>query len=271
MNINQSVVVPMYMMNSGQAAVKTFLGELKNIGFSAVEFWGRDEGVPFEKTVEDALSLGFRIASMGGHGHKSEKDGSHAEGFSRAKNHERLEAELRESIDIAVKYDIPGLITLSGHRNHDESDYRSMLVCAEGLRRIAPYAEEKGINLNMEILNTTVNHPNYLCDNVDWAIGLCELVNSPRVKILFDIYHVQIMQGNIIHNIKSAAKWVGHYHTAGNPGRNNLDETQELHYPGIMRAIGGSGYELYVGHEFIPKGDSLDALAQAYWVCDVGN
>lgn len=263
MPLQQSVVLPAF---SGDFSLNAdLLDEIKAIGFPAVEVWGRDPG--WEDVFEAARSCGLTICSMVGHEHASPTDGSHAEGFSRSKNHDRLEAELRESIDLAVAWGIPGLITLSGHRNPDESDYASMLVCAEGLRRIAPYAEEKGINLNMELLNTTVDHPHYLCDSTDWAVALCEMVNSPRVKILYDIYHMQIMEGNICRSLKRAAKWIGHYHTAGNPGRHELDDQQEIHYPGVVRAINETGYDLYVGHEFFPKGDVLAGLRQAYQVC----
>jgi hydroxypyruvate isomerase len=244
-----------------------FMREIKRIGYPAVELWNLDPD--FGEFIEAAKSNGLRVVSMVGHEHASPTAGSHAEGFSRRKNHDRLEAELRESIDIAARHGIPGLITLSGHRNPGESDYESLLVCAEGLRRIAPYAEKKGVNLNMELLNTTVDHPHYLCDNTDWAVALCELVNSPRVKILYDIYHMQIMEGDVIRSIRRAARWIGHFHTAGNPGRNDLDDHQELNYRGICNAISATGYDLYVAHEFVPKGDAIEALRAAFELCNV--
>jgi hydroxypyruvate isomerase len=265
MAIKQSVVVP--MLKPKQMELRDFIGELRSIGYPAVEVWNRDSS--FEDLVDTAKSTGLKVVSFVGHEHASAEAGSHAEGFSRRRNHERLEHELRESIDIARRFDIPGMVVVSGHRNADESDYDSLLVCAEGLRRIAPYAEEQGINLNMEILNTTVNHPNYLCDNTSWAIALCELVGSPRVRILFDIYHVQIMEGNVIRNLRKASKWIGHYHTAGNPGRNDLDDDQELNYRGICRAIAETGYDLYVGHEYKPKDDALESLRRSFDLCDV--
>lgn len=265
MPINQSVVIP--MLQPDQMNLGDFLDELKAIGFSAVEIWSREED--FEAIVEGARARDMRVVSMVGHIHESPIDGSHAEGFSRRKNHDRLEAELRESIDIAVQYDIPGLITLSGHRNQGESDAEALRICAEGLRRIAPYAEEQGVNLNMELLNSSVDHPHYLCDHTDWAVELCEKVNSPRCKILYDIYHMQIMEGDLIRNLQGAAKWIGHYHTAGVPGRHDLDDMQEINYRALAQAISATGYELYVGHEFMPKGDALAALRQAYSVMDV--
>ena len=265
MPLKQSVVLP--TVHPQRKLTTDHLDEFKRIGFEAIEIWSREPG--YEAVFEAARSKGFTIASMVGHEHWNEKEGGLAEGFSRRKNHERLEAELRESIDIAVRWGMPGIITLSGHRNFNESDYEAMLTCAEGLRRIAPYAEEKGVNLNMELLNTTVDHPHYLCDNTDWAVGVCELVNSPRVKILYDIYHMQIMEGNLCTHIRRAAKWIGHFHTAGVPGRHELDDEQEINYPGVCRAINATGYDLFLGHEFFAKGDPLDGLRQAYERCNV--
>jgi hydroxypyruvate isomerase len=255
------------MFKPGSMQLGAFLDEVKAIGFEAIEIWSR--GPDFETLAEEAHRRGLRFASMVGHEHASPTAGSHAEGFSRRRNHDRLEAELRESIDLAAKHRIPGLITLSGHRNPNESDYESLLVCAEGLRRIMPYAEEKGVNLNMELLNTTVDHPHYLCDRTDWALALCEMVGSPRCKILYDIYHMQIMEGDVVRSIRRAAHRIGHYHTAGNPGRRDLDDDQELNYQGICRAIAATGYDLYVGHEFRPKGEPIAALREAHRICHV--
>jgi hydroxypyruvate isomerase len=265
MPILQSVVVPMTKPEG--IPLGEFMREIKKIGYPAVELWGR--GPDFEEFVETAKSNGLRVASMVGHEHESPKAGTHAEGFSRAANHDRLEAELKESIDIAVKNMIPGLIILSGHRNPGESDIETLQVCAKGLKRIAPYAEEKGVNLNIELLNTRVNHPHYICDHTDWAVALCEIVNSPRVKILYDIYHMQIMEGDVIRNLRKAIRWIGHFHTAGNPGRHDLDDQQELNYRAICHAISATGYDLYLGHEFRPKGDAVEALRAAFEICHV--
>lgn len=253
------------MVKPESMALAEFIENVRAIGFPAVELWSRE--ADFEDVLDASRIRGLKVVSFVGHEHLSSEDGSHAEGFSRRRNHDRLICELRESIDVASRHGIPGIITLSGHRNTGESDYESLCICAEGLRKIAPYAEEKGVNLNMELLNTKVDHPHYLCDRTDWAVALCELVNSPRVKILFDIYHMQIMEGDIIRSIQRAARWIGHYHTAGVPGRRDLDCNQELNYTGICRAINASGYDLYLGHEFKPKGDAVAALRQAYEVC----
>lgn len=264
MGIKQSVVVPMLR---GALGMKPFLREIAAIGYPAVEIWNRDEG--FGDFAETARSAGLSIASMVGHTHVSASEGGHAECFSRERNHDRLEAELRESIDLAVEFGIPGLIVLAGRRNPGQSDIEALSVCARGLRRILPYAEERGVNLNMEILNTRIDHPGYLCDRVDWAAALCELTGSPRMKILFDIYHVQIMEGDIIRRLRAVAPLIGHYHTAGNPGRGPFDESQELNYRGICRAIAATGYTYYLGHEFKVAGDPIEALRAAYAICDV--
>lgn len=263
--LKQSVVVP--MLKPAECELGSFLDEIKSIGFPAVEFWSPESD--FEAVIDAAKSRGLRVVSFVGHEHESPADGSHAEGFSRAANHDRLEEELRVSIDLAAKYEIPGLITLSGHRNEGQSDAEALEVCARGLRRIAPYAEERGVNLNLELLNSTVDHPHYLCDHTDWAVRLCEAVNSPRCKILYDIYHMQIMEGDLIRNIQRAAPWIGHYHTAGVPGRHDLDDQQEINYSAIAKVINATDYDLYLGHEFMPKGDAVKALRQAYDVMSV--
>jgi hydroxypyruvate isomerase len=119
------------------------------------------------------------------------------------------------------------------------------------------------------LLNSKVNHPGYECDHTAWGVKVCEMVGSPRVKLLYDIYHMQIMEGDIIRTIRDNIKHIGHFHTAGNPGRNDLDDFQELNYTGICRAIAETGYDLYVAHEFKPKGDCLAAIKQAWELCDV--
>jgi len=121
----------------------------------------------------------------------------------------------------------------------------------------------------MELLNSKVDHHDYQCDRTPWGVRVCEMVNSSRVKLLDDIYHMQIMEGDIIRTITDNAQWIGHYHTAGVPGRRDMDETQELYYPAIMRAIVETGYDGYVGHEFIPKGDPVEALKSAFDLCNV--
>jgi len=130
-------------------------------------------------------------------------------------------------------------------------------------------AEDCEVNICMELLNSRVDHPGYMCDKSAWGFELCRRVNSPRFKMLYDIYHMQIMEGDIIRTIRDTIQYIGHFHTAGNPGRRDLDDEQELYYPAIMRAIVKSGYKGYVAHEFVPKKDPIESLAYAVRICDV--
>jgi hydroxypyruvate isomerase len=177
-------------------------------------------------------------------------------------------AELRQSIDMAVQYDVPGLICFSGNRRAGQSDTQAIAACVDGLRQIAPYAEEKGVNLNMELLNSKIDHPGYQCDHAAWGLEVMKQVNSPRVKLLYDIYHMQIMDGDLIRTVSENIQWIGHFHTAGVPGRHDLDETQEINYRAVCQAINAAGYDLYLGHEFRPKGELFAAIEEAYTVCD---
>jgi hydroxypyruvate isomerase len=133
---------------------------------------------------------------------------------------------------------------------------------------VVSYAEEKGINLNIELLNSKVDHDGYQADHAAWGVEVCRRMGSPRVKLLYDIYHMQIMEGDLIRTISENIEWIGHFHTAGNPGRKDLDEDQELNYAAICRAIAASGYQGFVAHEFSPKGDRIEGLRAAFGICD---
>lgn len=257
MRIKQSMCYPMF--KPADMSLDDLFKAGAEMGYAAVELWARGED--FEEVVETAHKYNLVVASMSGHG-------SLPDGLNKRSNHDRIEAELIESIDIAAKYNIPGLICFSGNRQPFQTEIEAIEACADGLKRVAPYAEKKGINLNMELLNSKVDHPGYQCDHTAWGVAVCERVNSPRVKLLYDIYHMQIMEGDIIRTIRDNLKWIGHFHTAGNPGRNDMDDTQEMNYAGICRAIAKTGYEYYVGHEFKPKGDLIEALRKAFVLCD---
>lgn len=258
MSIKQSVCYP--MMKPASISLCDFVGEVKAMGFAAIELWTR--GDDFEEVVELAKVNGLAIAIMSGHD-------SLAIGLNDLSQHGRIEAELRASIDVAVEVGIPGLICFSGNRREGVSVEDSMSATVEGLRRIAPYAEERGVNLNMELLNTKVDHPGYECNHSAWGLEVCRRVNSPNVKLLYDIYHMQIMEGDIISTIGENIEWIGHFHTAGVPGRHDFDDTQELNYRGICRAISEAGYEFYVGHEYKPKGDVYASLRRTFEICDI--
>ena len=202
------------------------------------------------------------IASHGGHQ-------SISSGLNDVTQHDRIEAEIHKNLALAVKYEIPNLIVFSGERRAGLSEAEGAENCAVGLRRVAKAAEDAGVTLVMELLNSKVDHRGYQCDRSAWGIQVCESVGSPRVKLLYDIYHMQIMEGDIIRTIQEGHAHFGHYHTAGNPGRRDMDDTQELNYPPILRAIAATGYDGYVGHEFIPKGDPVTALRAAFDLCAV--
>lgn len=259
MRIKQSACYPMF--KPSDLSLDDLFKACAGIGFAAVEFWERPAN--YVEVIETAHRYGLAVASMTGHA-------SLPDGLNKRSNHERIEAELRESIDIAARYGIPGLIVFSGNRQPFQTDLEAIDACADGLRRIIPYAEEKGINLNMELLNSKVDHPGYQCDHTAWGAAVCEKVSSPRAKLLFDIYHMQIMEGDLIRTIRDNIKWIGHFHTAGNPGRNDMDDAQELNYAGICRGIAQTGYPYYVGHEFMPKGDLIQALRATFKICDQG-
>jgi hydroxypyruvate isomerase len=135
------------------------------------------------------------------------------------------------------------------------------------LKRVAPVAADAGVVLAVELLNSKVDHRGYQCDHTAWGVELCRLVNSPAVKLLYDIYHIQIMEGDIIRTIQANHDYFAHYHTAGNPGRGQPDETQEIYYPAVYRAIAQTGYDGFISHEFIPQGDPLAALKKAFEAC----
>lgn len=194
-------------------------------------------------------------------------------GFAHQSEHDECIQTLRRSIDQTAAAGFKNVITFSGFRRGltTEDGTKNMV---EGLKKIAGYAEEKKVTLCLEMLNSRVNitmkgHPDYFCDDFDHAVEICKQVGSERVKLLFDIYHVQIMHGDLIARIRQYHPYIGHYHTAGNPGRNEIDDSQEIHYPGVMKAIVETGYKGYVGQEFIPTRDKVASLSEAVKICDV--
>lgn len=239
--------------------VEDFIRLVAETGYAAVEIWMWDGGFP--ELAALAHRYGLALVSMIGHN-------SIGAGLNDPTQHDRIEAELHASIDLAAQYGVPGLICFSGCRRQGQSEAEAIAACAQGLRRVAPYAEAKGINLNLELLNSKVDHAGYQCDHTTWGLEVCQQVNSPRVKLLYDIYHMQIMEGDVIRTIQGAIPWIGHFHTAGVPGRFDIDETQELNYAAVCRAIAATPYDLYIGHEFAPRGDLADALRTTFKICD---
>lgn len=212
--------------------------------------------------------LGLEIALVGSHGF--------AKGPVDTENHASVEASLKKAIDTAVEFSSPSVITFTGMRVPGMRDEVAVKNCLECWKRVIGNAEEKKITLCLEHLNSRdgshpmKGHPGYFGDHVELCIDLIKQMNSPYFKLLFDIYHVQIMDGDVIRRIGEFHPWIGHYHTAGNPGRCEIDENQEINYPPIMRAILETGYKGYVAQEFIPTWeDHAKALEHAIGVCDV--
>jgi hydroxypyruvate isomerase len=190
--------------------------------------------------------------------------------LNRKENHERLAGLLHPAIDDAAANAVPNIITFSGNRN-GMADAEGADNCVAFLNGVKAHAEDKGVTICMEYLNSKVNHKDYMFDHIAWGVDVMKRVNSPRVKILFDIYHAQIMDGDIVRNIRDHFQWIGHFHTGGNPGRHEIDETQELNYRFIMQAIADLGYTGFVSHEYsLSQGrDAVATLDQAIAICDV--
>ena len=258
MPVNQCVCVPMFAL--GERSRGEFIEDIAAIGYPAIEIWAR--GDDFAALLDEAARANLRVVSMIGHG-------SLPDGLNNPANHDRIERELRQSIDLAAQSGISNLICFSGNRIEDMGEAEAIANTAAGFRRVAAYAEEKEITLNLELLNSKVNHAGYQCDHTQWGLAVLEQVQSSHVKLLYDIYHMQIMEGDIIRTLVDHIDAIGHVHTAGNPGRHELDDNQELNYRAICRALSQAGYRGYVGHEFRPKGDLIESLRQAYALCDV--
>ncbi|AMQ54844.1 hydroxypyruvate isomerase family protein [Algoriphagus sanaruensis] len=191
------------------------------------------------------------------------------DGFNDPKFHDQLEKNYTEVIPLVAKAGYQNIIAFSGNRRGMD-DETGLKNCEIGIKKILGLAEKHGVTITMELLNSRVDHKDYMCDKSAWGIELCKRISSDNFKLLFDIYHMQIDEGDIIRTIRNNHQYFGHYHTAGNPGRNDLDDKQEIYYPPIMQAIVDSGFKGYVSHEFIPKGeDKIAALGHAVQVCDV--
>jgi len=191
-----------------------------------------------------------------------------ADGLNVKDNHAEIEANFRRLLPAAAKAGVPNLICFSGNRR-DVSDEQAWENCALLLKKVAPQAEDLGVTIIMELLNSKVNHPDYQCDTTPWGVELVRRVESPRFKLLYDIYHMQIMEGDVIRMIETHIDSIGHFHTGGNPGRNEIDETQELNYGAISKAIADTGFDGYFAHEFIPLRDPMTSLRQAVQICTV--
>lgn len=257
MKIKQSVCFP--IMQPLSVSLAEFVERVAKIGYAAVEIWEPDARLSELAGLAEKNNL--RIASMVGHA-------SITTGMNDPSQHDRICDELHQSIDLAARYHVPGLICFSGNVREGQTSAAATAACVEGFRKIAPYAEEKGINLNLELLNSKIDHPGYQCDHAAWGLEVVKAVNSPNVRLLYDIYHMQIMEGNLIETITDNINWIGHFHTAGVPGRHEIDDTQEINYAGICKALAKTSYSLYIGHEYHPTRDLFVPLQEAWETCN---
>lgn len=236
--------------------LETFAQECQKIGLKSIELLGPEEWPILKK-------YGLTCALPNGAGMGIEK------GFNDPKNHDALVKSYEEIFPKIHEAGYTSVICFSGNRN-GMSDIDGMRNCAEGLKRLIPSAEKYNVTLIMELLNSKVNHRDYMCDHTAWGAGLCEMIGSEKFKLLYDIYHMQIMEGDVIATIKKYHKYIGHYHTGGVPGRNEIDETQELYYPAIMKAIVDTGFKGFVAQEFVPnRKDDIASLKQCVTICDI--
>ena len=224
------------------------------IGYTALEL------VPVEK-FQLLRDQGLKIATHQLHVPLTQ-------GISHKKYWEDIKRQSEASLKLAVAWDIPYLIAFSGNREGLD-DARGAENAILHLEQLARDAESAGVTLILELLNSKVNHPDYQCDRTDWGVQVVSAVNSPHARLLYDIYHMQVMEGDIIQTIRDNHQWFAHYHTAGVPGRNEIDGTQELNYRPICQAIADTGFSGYLGQEFVPTGDWKAALKQAFDVCNV--
>jgi hydroxypyruvate isomerase len=190
------------------------------------------------------------------------------DGWNRVESHDRLETEIKERIARAAEAKVPNVITFSGNRA-GLSDDKGKENCILGLKRVGKYAEDHGVTILLELLNSKVDHKDYMCDHTAWGVDVVKAVDSPRVKLLYDIYHMQIMEGDVIRTIRQNIQYIGHFHTGGVPGRHELDDTQELQWRTVAKAIADLNFQGFFAHEFVPVKDPIASLKQAVELCTV--
>lgn len=251
-NINHAVCRWCY----NKIPMDQFLDAAKNMGIKGIDLLGPDEWkLAIDKGMTCSMSTGDKFGIT--------------KGFNDPSMHQALYDNYANMIPKAADMGIKNIICFSGDRK-GLSDEDGLINCAKGLKPIVQLAQKHGVTIVMELLNSKVNHPDYQCDRTPWGAALCEMVGSEHFKLLYDIYHMQIMEGDVIATIRKYHQYIGHYHTGGVPGRNEIDETQELYYPAIMKAILETGFKGFVAQEFVPSWDDpLKALAQGVQICDV--
>lgn len=231
----------------------------KNIGLESIELLTVEE---FETVKKHDLTCAM-VSGIG-------KDYGITKGWNKKENHDGLEEWYKYLIDETSKAGFKNLICFSGNREKKLDDEDGLKNSARGLKKIMKYAEKKKVTIVMELLNSRVDHADYMCDHTDWGVELCKSIDSDNFKLLYDIYHMQIMEGDIIRRIRDNHKYIAHYHTGGVPGRHEIDETQEIFYPAIMSAIAETSFKGFVAQEFIPiRADKLASLKQGVNICDI--
>lgn len=251
-NIKHSVCAWTYNFFSLEELCK----HVKEIGFSAIDLVGPKEWATLKKhDVFSSMCNGAEI--------------SLTEGWNDKQYHTELIKRYHENIDLVAKAGYKNLICFSGNRKGMD-DAVGLKTCAEGLKQIMSHAEKSGVIIQMELLNSKVNHKDYMCDKSAWGVELCKQVGSENFKLLYDIYHMQIDEGDVIRTIQDNHHYFGHYHTGGVPGRHEIDDSQELYYPAIIKAVVATGFKGYLAQEFIPvKEDKVASLRNAVMLCDV--
>lgn len=251
-NINHSVCRWTY----GELSLDELCNTVKDIGFAAIDLVGPQEWHILKKHgIDSSMCNGAEI--------------SLEDGWNNKNNHATLINNYTRHIALVAEAGYKNLICFSGNRS-GMSEEEGLQNSVEGLRQIMPLAERAGVIIQMELFNSKVNHPDYMADGTAWSVELCKRLGSPNFKLLYDIYHMQIMEGDLIATIQKNHAYFGHYHTAGVPGRHEIDESQEIFYPAVMRAIVATGYKGYVAQEFMPvQEDKIASLRKAIQICDV--
>jgi hydroxypyruvate isomerase len=236
-----------------------FCRRAQQIGLAAIDLLHADEWAV-------ARDAGLAVST----GYPARRDRFIETGFNDPVNHTALIRELEVALPLAARANVPSVIAMFGNRSAQIAPSAAIANCIAGLSKIAPLAQELGVTICVELLNSKIDHAGYQGDHTAFGVAVMEGVDSPRVRLLYDIYHMQIMEGDVIRTIRENIKWIGHFHTGGVPGRHELDETQELNYHAIATAIAESNYQGYVAHEFVPtRADPFAALAEAVRVCSV--
>jgi hydroxypyruvate isomerase len=235
--------------------LRDFFRAVSDMGLTAVDLLQ-----PEEWAVAKEFGLTCSMGYAGG--------GTIPDGLNDRTKHDEIVANLTKNLPLAAEAGVPNVVAFFGNRR-GRSDEEGIAACAEALRRVAPIAERHAVTICVELLNSKVNHKDYHGDHTAFGVAVMEAVNSPRVKLLYDIYHMQIMEGDVISTIRAQSKHIAHYHTGGVPGRHELDGTQELQWPAIARAILDTGFTGYFAHEFVPVRDPVTSLREAVALCDV--